>query len=233
VRLELQFSHELQADPSKRLNPDTIHSELDHTVSTELLPSFMLKLNRGKFLSASWSAKVAPRTIVPDTDETIATALPRHWEFGDDRSKVLASTNPKLDVDDDAKGGWKLVPYFGAMLLFFSWIVQNGLGTRKRKAARLEFEPNPLRSIGSINAPRRFTLWNRFKPSGANPPALDKLAAFSIADERQQNAADEKTGALLEHCSGDPNVEQTSAEFEHAQEIEETVHKDFDGIGLS
>jgi len=38
---------------------------------------------------------------------------------------------------------------------------------------------------------------------------------------------------LLEHCSGDPNVEQTSAEFEHAQEIEETVHKDFDGIGLS
>jgi hypothetical protein len=38
---------------------------------------------------------------------------------------------------------------------------------------------------------------------------------------------------LLEHVSGDPDVEKARAEIEHAQEIEETFHKDFNGIGLS
>jgi hypothetical protein len=38
---------------------------------------------------------------------------------------------------------------------------------------------------------------------------------------------------LLEHFSSNPDVEKAKAEFEHAQEIEETSHKDFDGIGLS
>jgi hypothetical protein len=37
---------------------------------------------------------------------------------------------------------------------------------------------------------------------------------------------------LLEQFSGDPNVEKAMAEIEHAQEIEETFDKDFDGIGL-
>ena len=40
-----------------------------------------------------------------------------------------------MDDDDDK---WKLVPYFGAVLVFFSWIVQSGLGAIKRKAARLK-----------------------------------------------------------------------------------------------
>jgi hypothetical protein len=111
--------------------------------------------------------------------------------------------------------------------------VQSGLGAIKRKAARLKFEPNALRSTGSVNGPRRFTLEDRFKPSGARPPALDKFAAaFSIAGERQQKPADEKTRALLEHVSGDPDVEKARAEFEYAQGIEETFHKEFDGIGL-
>ena len=75
---------------------------------------------------------------------------------------------------------------------------------------------------------------DRFKPSVVRPPALDKFpAAFSIAGERQQKAADEKTPALEEHFSGYPDVEKTGAEFKHAQEIEETFHKDFDGGGLS
>jgi len=235
--LEFQFSHALQADPSKTLNPDTIHSELDDTVSREMLPSLMLKLNRGKSLPASWSPKVAPGTIVPDTDETIASALPHRWDLDDDRAKMSPSTNPKLDVDDDPNGGWKLVPYFGAMLLFFSWIVQNGFGTRKRKAARLKFEPACAQTKRA-----NFTALREGMPDLANiatglearPPALNKLAAaFSIAGEGQQKAADEKTPALLEHVSGDPDVEKARTEFEHAQEIEEIFHKDFDGIGLS
>jgi hypothetical protein len=64
-----------------------------------------------------------------------------------------------------------------------------------------------LPSIGSVNGPRTFTLEDRFKPSGARPPALDKFAAaFSIAGERQQKAAGEEIGALLEHFSADPDV---------------------------
>ena len=45
--------------------------------------------------------------------------------------------------------------------------------------------------------------------------------------------ADEKTGGLLEHFSGNPDVDKARAEFERAQKIEETFHKDFNGIGLS
>jgi hypothetical protein len=139
---------------------------------------------------------------------------------------LLASTKPLQEDDEDANAGWKLVLYFGAGLFLFSWIVQSGLDARKRKAASLQFEPNALRSIGSVNGEEQC------KPYGARP-ALDKFAAaFSIAGEPQQKAADEKKGALLEQFSGDPNVEKARAEIEHAQEIEETFDKDFDGIGL-
>ena len=223
-------SLELQADRGMTLNLATVHSDLDNIATRGLTPGLELNFNRGKPLPASRLAKVAPGTIVPDTDETLATALPHRWDLGDDRAKVLPSTNPELEDDDD---GWRLVPYFGTVLLFLSWIVQSGLGAIKRKAARLKFEPNALRSTGSVNGPRRVTLEDRFKPSGASPPALDKVAAAcSIANERQQKAADEKTLGLLEHFSGDPDVGKARAEFELAQEIEEAFHKDFDGIGL-
>ena len=63
--------------------------------------------------------------------------------------------------------------------------------------------------------------------------SFDKFAAaFSTAGERQQKAGDEKTRASLEHFSGDPDVEKARAQCEHTREIEETFHKDFDGIGL-
>src|SRR5262249_54963013 len=161
---------ELQADPGGALNPDTIHSDLDDIVTRGLTPGLELNFIRGMSLPAS-QAKVAPRTIVPDMDETPATALSHPWELGDDRAKMLPSTNLELGDDDDAKAGWKLVPYFGAALLFSSWIVQSALAARKRKAARLNSEPNALGSIGSVNGPRRFTLEDRFEPSGARPPA--------------------------------------------------------------
>ena len=136
---------------------------------------------------------------------------------------MLLSINPGLGVNPglgdnvDANAVWKLpwgialiplVPCFGALLLFVSGIVKSGLtGQRIRKRERR-------------------------KPYGARP-ALDKFAgAFSIAGEPQQKAADEKKGALLERFSGDPDVEKARAEIEHAQEIDETFRKDFDGIGL-
>ena len=226
--LGLQPGPELQADPTRTLNPDTIHPELDHTVSRGLPPSPELNLSRGKSLPAIGQAKVAPETIVPGTDDTLATAHSHPWEPGDNRAKMLPSTSFELEDDDDANAGWKLVPYFGAALLFFSWIVQSGLGARKRKAASLKFEPDALRSIASVNGEERW------KPFGARPPGLDKFAAtFSIAGEPQQKAADEKKGAFLEHFSGDLHVEKARAEIEHAQEIEETFRKDFNGIGLS
>jgi hypothetical protein len=37
---------------------------------------------------------------------------------------------------------------------------------------------------------------------------------------------------LLEHLSGDRDVKEARAEIEHAQEIKETFHNDFDGFGL-
>ena len=66
-----------------------------------------------------------------------------------------------------------------------------------------------------------------------SPPALDKFAAaFSIAGEPQQKVAHEKKETLLEHLSGDRDLKEARAEIEHAQEIEETFPKDFDGTGL-
>jgi hypothetical protein len=208
------------------LTPETIHSDPDDITTRGLPPSLEVNLHRGKSLSANWQAKVAPGTIVPDMDETLATALPHRWAFGDDLAKMLPSTDPALEDDDEGNLWWKLVPHFGAALFLSSWIVQSVLDARKRKAASLQFEPNALRSIGSVNGEQQF------KPYGAHP-ALDKFAAaFSIAGEPQQKAADEKKGALLEQFSDDPNVEKAMAEIEHAQEIEETFDKDFDGIGL-
>jgi hypothetical protein len=217
------------AGPGMTLNADTIHSELNDVVTLGLPPGVEVNFNRGKSFPESWPAKVAPETIVPDADQTLATALPHAIEKY--RSKRLPLSNNELE-DDDL--GWKLIPCFGGVLLFFSWIVQSGLSARKRKAASLKSELNALRSIGSINGPRIFTLEEGSKSSGPHPPALDKFAAASsIAGERQQKAAEENTQALLEHSSGVPDVEKARAEFEHAQEIKVTLRKDFDGIGLS
>jgi hypothetical protein len=50
----------------------------------------------------------------------------------------------------------------------------------------------------------------------------------SLANHSKRRRTKRK-GALLEQFSGDPNVEKAMAEIEHAQEIEETFDKDFDG----
>src|SRR5262249_50358396 len=80
---------ELQADPGKALNPDTFDSDLDDIATKGLALGLELNLNRGKSLPASRPAEVGLWTIVPDTDETLATAYPHRWELGDDRAKIL------------------------------------------------------------------------------------------------------------------------------------------------
>jgi hypothetical protein len=55
--------------------------------------------------------KVALGTSVPDTDDTPAI-VPRHrWELGDDRAKMLPSTNPELedDVTQTQGASWFLI----------------------------------------------------------------------------------------------------------------------------
>jgi hypothetical protein len=218
--LELPPGQELQADRGRVLTPETVHSDPGDIVTRGLPPSLELNLSRGKSLPASWQAKVTLGTGVPGTDDTSAIVPRNRWDLGHGRTKMFSSIIPGLGDNVDANAVWKLpwgialiplVPCFGALLLFVSGIVKSGLtGQRVRKREQR-------------------------KPSDGRSPALDKFtAAFLIIRERQEEAVDEKKGALLKQCSGDPNIENARAEIEHAhaQEIEKTSHKDFDGIGL-
>jgi hypothetical protein len=122
---------ELNPDPEVAFNLDTIHSNLDEITPRGLPTGFELDLGHDKSLHASRQAKVAPGTTIPETDDAPATGLPRRWELRDGRA-MLRSPSPELDDDDD---NWKFVPYFGGLLLFFSWIVQSGpifLKSRRR-----------------------------------------------------------------------------------------------------
>jgi hypothetical protein len=60
------------------------------------------------------------------------------------------------------------------------------------------------------------------------PSQLDKIAAvLSSADEKQKTVAEQKTIMFLKRFSGKPNVKKAEVEFERAQEVEQTFHKDF------
>jgi hypothetical protein len=66
------------------------------------------------------------------------------------------------------------------------------------------------------------------------PLQLDRFAgAFSVAGEKQEKVADERTLVLLGRFYGNPDVEKARVEFERAQEDEETFHKDFDVIDFT
>jgi hypothetical protein len=68
----------------------------------------------------------------------------------------------------------------------------------------------------------------------ARPPELDTFAAaFAVAGEDQEMAADKETLASLKRFSGNPEIEKAKAEFERAQEVEDRFHKDFDGIDFT
>ena len=68
----------------------------------------------------------------------------------------------------------------------------------------------------------------------ARPPEVDTFAAaFAVAGEDQEQAADKETLVLLKRFSGNPAIEKAKAEFERAQKVEERFHKDFDGIDFT
>lgn len=68
----------------------------------------------------------------------------------------------------------------------------------------------------------------------ARPAELDHLAeAFSLAGEKQELMADQKTLSLLKRFSGNPAIEKARTVFERAQKAEEDFHKDFDGLDFS
>jgi hypothetical protein len=66
------------------------------------------------------------------------------------------------------------------------------------------------------------------------PLQLDNfIAAFAVAGGKTGKPVDEKTVTLLERLSGNADVEEARGEFERAQKVEETFHKDFDGIDFT
>jgi hypothetical protein len=66
------------------------------------------------------------------------------------------------------------------------------------------------------------------------PQEVDKFRdAFRVSGEIQEIAADKETAALLERFSGDPEVQKAAAEFDHAQKLEETFLKDFEGRDIT
>ena len=62
------------------------------------------------------------------------------------------------------------------------------------------------------------------------PPELDTFAAaFAVAGEDQEKAADQETAVLLKRFSRYPEVQKAREEFDRAQKVEEKFHQDFDG----
>jgi hypothetical protein len=218
VSLGRPLGQDLQPDRSNTLNLGPIHSDLNDIASRGLRPRLEVHLHRGKSLPASSLAKVTSRTSALDVDDTFAIAPQDRRDLNQDYVKMLSSIVPGLD-DDNAnevsKLPWgialnPLVPCLGALLLFLLGILNSGLtGQRIRKREQLA-------------------------PSAARPPALDKFTAtFLMIRERQQKAAEEKKGPVLEQLSGDSDVEEARAQIEHAQGIDPTSPKNFNGIGLS
>jgi hypothetical protein len=68
----------------------------------------------------------------------------------------------------------------------------------------------------------------------ARPPEMGTFAAaFAVAGEDQEKMADEKTAILLKRFSRNPGVEKARAEFDRAQKVEESFHKEFDGLDFT
>jgi hypothetical protein len=130
ANLRLQPDQDLQADGGRKLSPDTIHSELDDTVTRGLQPVPSLNLAR---LDA----------IFLETDDTPATTFSHREALDDIRAKMSPPTSPALD-DDDATG-WKLVPFYGLLLIFLIAIVFSRQGIlRVLQRDTFRQPPNPL-----------------------------------------------------------------------------------------
>ena len=146
VNRGLQPGQELQADPGGVVNPSTIHSDLDNIVTLGPPPSQERQTDREVAFNADTIYldlhDVVTRihglglnlsTAVPDTDDTLPTALPRRWAFDDHRAKMSPSSNPELDEEEEANAVW-LILLFVAVLFLLSRIAQSPLSARKEKS---------------------------------------------------------------------------------------------------
>jgi hypothetical protein len=134
---------------------------------------------------------------------------------------ALGLNRPSLIGWPDASGNCFLGPDYIS-------IRQRSIG-RARKCSCKFFGYDPA---ATRNAPKQSV--SSATGRQARPPGLETFAAaFALAGEKQEMAADQGTLALLKHFSHDPGVAKATAEFEHAQRAEETFHKDLDGLDLT
>jgi hypothetical protein len=122
----LQLKRDPQADGGWKLTPDTIHSGLDETVTKGLRSAHALN-RRSLYLGE------------PDADDTPVTKFPNRIGLQD---WTLPPTNPELDDDDVI--GWRLVPFFGLVVVFLitkAFSRQGILRVFRRDAIRQP--PNP------------------------------------------------------------------------------------------
>jgi hypothetical protein len=122
----LQLNHDPQADGGWKLNPDTTHSGLDETMVRGLRSAHTLNL-RNLHLRE------------PGTDDTPVTKFPNRIGLQD---WTALSTSPVLDDDDEI--GWRLIPFFGLVLVFLiakAFPRQGILRVFRRDATRQP--PNP------------------------------------------------------------------------------------------
>lgn len=67
-----------------------------------------------------------------------------------------------------------------------------------------------------------------------NPLELDTFsAAFAVAGDEREKAADQETLALLERYKNNSEIEKARTEFDRAHKAEESFHNDFRGLDFT
>jgi hypothetical protein len=104
----LQLSHDPQADSSQALNPGTIRSDADQIIALRL------HMIHSEFDDTVRRVKRASMDLTaPDADDGPVRKFPNLIGLQD---WTAAITSPELD--DDGVIGWRLVPFFGLVLVF-------------------------------------------------------------------------------------------------------------------
>jgi len=96
----LQLNHDPQADGGWKLNPGAIHSGLYETVTRGLRSALALKLQKSHLRE-------------PGTNDTPVTKFPSRIGLQDWRPAPASA-----ELEDDDAIGWRLVPFFGLVLVF-------------------------------------------------------------------------------------------------------------------
>jgi hypothetical protein len=151
--LGLQSGQELQADSGWASNPVTIHLDLENFATQRLQPDQELQAGGGRTLSLDTVTRGLPSiralnlarldTLFLEQDDTPATTFPQRDALDNISAKTPPPTRPEL-ADDDATG-WKLVPFYGLLLVFLIPILFSRQGIlRMFQRDTFRQPPNPL-----------------------------------------------------------------------------------------